>query len=407
MFRSRYSISKYRKPKNVFRYMLQQITKDTEIDFIFTGLLRLLSSVHQAEQTYLPNSMRSVAFYQEAVGAGFSFKAVAQAHFCCDDFLPTRVEALVLLWHALTVNPSFTKRAGALSQIFMDEPNAFLSTKALAPPQLNASPWNVTFFDLPICLLHTASFVLLVLSSERSFAVRLNEPCAERATDALVAVQVSPYIKSFCLESCLKLLSLAERLGRPGYIFRTAFTHHSLVFLVEMLNNLVQYQYEGNVMMVYAILRQSQVFQKIGTLSIGDAKKKSEDRALFGAKAEDAEEGSESKAKWVPTEEWLEGVKKKLPLQTLLCLIEHLNPQLEALCVEKDVTDQAEVLSYLKSTTLVGILPVPHPIVIRTYQASTYTSMWFTSYMWGVIFTRSQRMPLYDWKKIRLVQINQ
>ncbi|CAJ1378612.1 unnamed protein product [Effrenium voratum] len=31
----------------------------------------------------------------------------------------------------------------------------------------------------------------------------------------------------------------------------------------------VQYQYEGNVMMVYAILRQSQVFQKIGTLSIG------------------------------------------------------------------------------------------------------------------------------------------
>ncbi|CAJ1425986.1 unnamed protein product [Effrenium voratum] len=52
----------------------------------------------------------------------------------------------------------------------------------------------------------------------------------------------------------------------------------------------------------------------------------------------------------------------------------------------------------------VGILPVPHPIVIRTYQASTYTSMWFTSYMWGVIFTRSQRMPLYDWKKIRLAE---
>eukprot|EP00413_Alexandrium_margalefii_P009677 CAMPEP_0204545910 /NCGR_PEP_ID=MMETSP0661-20131031/21622_1 /ASSEMBLY_ACC=CAM_ASM_000606 /TAXON_ID=109239 /ORGANISM="Alexandrium margalefi, Strain AMGDE01CS-322" /LENGTH=32 /DNA_ID= /DNA_START= /DNA_END= /DNA_ORIENTATION= len=32
---------------------------------------------------------------------------------------------------------------------------------------------------------------------------------------------------------------------------------------------------------------------------------------------------------------------------------------------------------------MVGILPVPHPIVIRTYQASSYTAMWFTSYMWG------------------------
>eukprot|EP00913_Durusdinium_trenchii_P008755 g8222.t1 len=77
------------------------------------------------------------------------------------------------------------------------------------------------------------------------------------------------------------------------------------------------------------------------------------------------------------------------------------------MCVEQDVTDQAEVLRFLKSTTLVGILPVPHPIVIRTYQASGYTSMWFTSYMWGVIFTRSQRMPLYDWKKIRLAGVSQ
>ncbi|CAJ1459391.1 unnamed protein product, partial [Effrenium voratum] len=257
-----------RKPKNVFRYMLQQITKDTEIDFIFTGLLRLLSSVHQAEQTYLPNSMRSVAFYQEA---------------------------LVLLWHALTVNPSFTKRV-----VERQDTNQFLLSLLYLLQQARSSVHLVG-------LLHTASFVLLVLSSERSFAVRLNEPYLGKKialdmpsfngnygdvlalalykvisdslpkpqNDALVEMlltalcNVSPYIKSFCLESCLKLLSLAERLGRPGYIFRTAFTHHSLVFLVEMLNNLVQYQYEGNVMMVYAILRQSQVFQKIGTLSIG------------------------------------------------------------------------------------------------------------------------------------------
>eukprot|EP00435_Cladocopium_sp_Y103_P051626 s918_g16.t1 len=103
-------------------------------------------------------------------------------------------------------------------------------------------------------------------------------------------------------------------------------------------------------------------------------------------------------------DEGRQGVKKKLPLQTIQCLIEYLNPQLEVLCVEKEVTDQQEVLRFLKATTLVGILPVPHPIVIRTYQASPYTAMWFTSYMWGVIFTRSQRMPLYDWKKIRLVK---
>jgi hypothetical protein len=39
----------------------------------------------------------------------------------------------------------------------------------------------------------------------------------------------------------------------------------------------------------------------------------------------------------------------------------------------------------------VGLLPVPHPIVIRKYQANQYTSLWFTAFLWGVIFLRNQR----------------
>jgi hypothetical protein len=39
----------------------------------------------------------------------------------------------------------------------------------------------------------------------------------------------------------------------------------------------------------------------------------------------------------------------------------------------------------------VGLLPVPHPIVIRKYQANEYTSLWFTAFLWGVIFLRNQR----------------
>jgi len=149
-------------------------------------------------------------------------------------------------------------------------------------------------------------------------------------------------------------------------------------------------------MMVYAILRQSEVFQRLADINLGSVN----GRASTAKDAEDA-------AAWTPTEAWLATVKQKMPMQTLLCLIDHLAPALELICAQNDVMDQDEVLRYLKSTTLVGILPVPHPIVIRTYQASSYTAMWFTSYMWGVIFTRSQQMPLYDWKKIQLVVINQ
>lgn len=33
-----------------------------------------------------------------------------------------------------------------------------------------------------------------------------------------------------------------------------------------------------------------------------------------------------------------------------------------------DVKSEKEILEYLKNGTLVGLLPVPHPIIIRKYQ---------------------------------------
>ena len=35
-----------------------------------------------------------------------------------------------------------------------------------------------------------------------------------------------------------------------------------------------------------------------------------------------------------------------------------------------NVTTEKEVLEYLKNGTLVGLLPIPHPILIRKYQVS-------------------------------------
>jgi hypothetical protein len=60
------------------------------------------------------------------------------------------------------------------------------------------------------------------------------------------------------------------------------------------------------------------------------------------------------------------------------------------------------VVEFLQRTTLVGLLPVPHPIVIRKYQPNKYTSLWFSAFMWGVIFTHNQELSLFDGKGVRL-----
>merc|ERR1740115_287352 len=83
-----------------------------------------------------------------------------------------------------------------------------------------------------------------------------------------VLCNISPYIKCYALESCLKLLSLIERCSRSVYLFKTAFANHGLIFLLELLNNVVQYQYEGNTMLVYSILRQKEVFKNLAELKM-------------------------------------------------------------------------------------------------------------------------------------------
>lgn len=91
---------------------------------------------------------------------------------------------------------------------------------------------------------------------------------------------------------------------------------------------------------------------------------------------------------WVPTSDWVSGWRAKLPLQTIMRLLQVLVPQVEKICIDKGLTDESEILKFLQHGTLVGLLPVPHPILIRKYQANSGTTAWFRTYMWGVIYLR-------------------
>lgn len=80
--------------------------------------------------------------------------------------------------------------------------------------------------------------------------------------------------------------------------------------------------------------------------------------------------------------------------------------QVEAECSEKGLIDQTQVLEFLQKTTMVGLLPVPHPIVIRNYYPNAYTDLWFTSYMWGVLVSRSPALAAIDAHKIKFLVVS-
>ncbi|UJR37222.1 hypothetical protein I4U23_029931 [Adineta vaga] len=108
---------------------------------------------------------------------------------------------------------------------------------------------------------------------------------------------------------------------------------------------------------------------------------------------------------WSPTSEWIQSWKSKLPLQTIMRLLQVLVPQVEKICMDRGLTDESEIIKFLQHGTLVGLLPVPHPILIRKYQPNSGTVMWFRTYMWGVIYLRNVDPPIWYDTDVKLFEI--
>jgi len=60
--------------------------------------------------------------------------------------------------------------------------------------------------------------------------------------------------------------------------------------------------------------------------------------------------------------------KNRLPLLAIMRLLQVLVPQVEQVCKEMSVNSEETVLTFLNSGTLVGLLPLPNPIMVRRYK---------------------------------------
>jgi hypothetical protein len=530
---------------NVFRKLLRDIGDPAQLNFIFRGFSRLLNNVHRAQTTFLPHSATKISIDQEL---------------------------MVLLWKCLEEIPAFVP--------FILKENLCDVNELVVP---------VCFFLLEgrkdpakLGMLYLCTFVLLKLSGERSFSVALNKPYKAQLpvdmplfkgshADLVVVVlhklmvggmdklsslytcfltiicNISPYCKTLCASAAHKLVNLLELFTSPKVLFAAESNYTSVVMLLESLNNLVQYQYEGNFNLVFSVLTRRKVFEWLNSFTVspslleqgaaasgskqqpprqhrqerggdkeggaseereeeeedtaqepvaissvltpvisatgekrafddpGDESKKpvasaeestgpesiaggsisSDISSSIDEKAghtvpEEQEKGEEQEEEqeegetvvvsavvstpppppplppqvqqadpqqqqqegggagggFTPTPEWVARVKRELPLHTLMRLLRYLVPLVEELAAAGKRMDELGVLGFVRRTTMVGILPVPHPIVIRKYQPNQFTSLWFTAFMWGVIFLHNQAPPkLFDGRGVRLFMV--
>ena len=179
--------------------------------------------------------------------------------------------------------------------------------------------------------------------------------------------------------------------------------------ILEVFNNVVQYQFTGNEQLVYAMVRKKAAFLKLSQLKV-DTAKTNWTKVNGGGKETEGAEGeipqSDNAAPppsipapsfAIPDQDWVSALKEKLPLETTDRLLKSILPLIDDMIKSRDgVVDEEDILELLRNTTVVGLLPVPHPIVIRQYQPNEWTDKWFTSYLWGVIFLRNQKLPIFD-----------
>lgn len=151
--------------------------------------------------------------------------------------------------------------------------------------------------------MHIGVFILLLLSGERNFGVRLNKPYTATVpmdipvftgshADLLITVfhkiiatghqrlqplfdclltilvngmldflpfqyikcvnsvsfsffLVSPYLKTLSMVAAIKLLHLLEAFSTSWFLFSAPSNHHLVFFLLEIFNNIIQYQFDG------------------------------------------------------------------------------------------------------------------------------------------------------------------
>lgn len=381
---------------NVYRNLLSSIQRQEDFQLIFSGLSRLLNNYHQSLSTLLPNSIKQIKCHQEL---------------------------LVLLWKLLDENKGFLEFAlkkADVNQLVV--PLLFLMYEGRQEPS-------------KVGMIHICTFILLLLSGERDFGVNLNKsfdnrlpldlpPFSGNHADLLIVClhkiivsgdeklnsvyncfltiicNISPYCKKLHMVSSVRLLRLFKLFAQPRYLFDSEANHHLVFFLLETFDNIIQYQYEGNQQVVYAMIQNKNVFYQLNELQLPPIRKV--ERSDAGGNTDAGGDND-----FVPTAEWLASWKKKLPLTTSLRLLQYLIPQLEDACEKAGGSlDEDAMLYFLRTTTMVGLLPVPHPIVIRKYQINQFTHLWFTTFTWGVIFLRNQVLPLFDGGAITLFTIS-
>lgn len=345
--------------------------------YLFDGLLRILENPSIAAKTLLPNAARVVDVYQET---------------------------LVLLWLIISTNRDFVKTIANLPNVadlvysityIMHEGRKlsnsqsttqlcsfillYLSGERDICVNLNTRIKKKNFGDLPEFAGTYYDYIILALSDLYLETERgENDPLEECILT--IFANFSAYIKSTCMLSAEKLIRIFEVVVEK--YAKSNVSNKSLVLILDVFNNMLQYQFDGNIRVACCMLEVKDKFIKLdGTIPL----KLSEKIKQKKGQVEVAENAKEVKP-------------FQLSLATIMRFIKGVSGR-----ISQFHDNRTKVLAYLSRITVVGMLPTPHALTIKHYVAEESSLHWLYNIMWGYIYlSHSSEGGMFKLKTLKL-----
>ncbi|KAJ3119325.1 hypothetical protein HK098_005592 [Nowakowskiella sp. JEL0407] len=377
---------------NSFRFFLSKLYRTQDFVVILDGICRLLKNPMDSANTYLPGSTKRVTIHVEVLMFFWKMIEVNEKfhHYALDSDKILTVLVSIIYFAFESRNDSSSVGLARMCCFMLHN----LSQERAFGVQLNTvfdpSAHAIITKNLPIFTSGTyADFLFLAIHSFITTTSSRFSPLAALHESFLITLaNVSPYVKGLTVVTANKLLGMWGVFVNGAWLCANETNHKAVFYLLETFNNLVQYQMTGNTPLIYAVVRNKEKFYDLHNLTFELAQKEinrlrtlKSQRAGVNAESVEEDEISEkkkgklpaevegspnavfdAKGKFIPTEGWFNHWKSHLPLGVMLTLCDNLAPQVEQLCMEKGLNDDKKVLEYLQSGTLVGLLPIPHPL---------------------------------------------
>ena len=265
-----------------------------------------------------------------------------------------------------------------------------------------------------------------------------------------VLQNAAPYFTHLSMFASVKLMNLFELLTDLRFLFRAEKNHEHCATLLNIFTSVLCHQYQGNENLVYALIVREHLFTKLlnlpQTFAAAKARKKKNKlkekaqevksskgvaKAQEEAATEASQETSQSAAnedkqvekvgkvengtktktnpnppvalgpgKFRISSKWIQSWHSQLPLQVIFAATKYLKLKITQKS-EIQVLHEADIIQFVGQMTLVGVVKAPE-LVTRHYVANAFTDLWFSTYLWGMVFLRNIDTNIVRPDKIQL-----